>query len=79
MDAARWCPQDAPALEAALRDLMDDAALRERLGQAARAKLQREYTLEAVFARLLALWQGRPHDPPGLAAPPSPWWAPSSS
>lgn len=52
-------PQDALALRAALRDLMDDAALRERLGQAALAKLQREYTLEAVFARLLALWQER--------------------
>ncbi len=49
--------RDAPALRSALRDLMDDAPLRERLGRAALAKLQREYTLEAVFARLLALWQ----------------------
>ena len=50
-------PREVPALQSALRDLMDDAALRESMGRAALAKLQRDYALDAVFARLLALWR----------------------
>lgn len=49
--------RDVAALRSALRDLMDDAALRDLLGQAALAKLQRDYTAEAVFEQLLAIWQ----------------------
>lgn len=50
-------PQDAVALQAALGDLMADMGLRGRLGRAALDKLRSHYTLEAVFAELLNLWQ----------------------
>jgi glycosyltransferase involved in cell wall biosynthesis len=49
-------PQDAHALCAALRDLIGNEKLRLSLGMAAQAKLQRHYTLDAVFSQLLALW-----------------------
>jgi glycosyltransferase involved in cell wall biosynthesis len=39
-------PGDAPALRAALERLLGDARLRDRLGAAARAKAQREFSLE---------------------------------
>lgn len=50
-------PQDAAALQAAMGDLMADVGLRGRLGRAALCKLRSHYTLEAVFAELLSLWQ----------------------
>lgn len=48
---------DVPAeLEAALKALLGDAALRERLGVAARKKIEAKYSLEAVVEGLGALY-----------------------
>ena len=54
-------PGDARSLAERVRTLLDDPALRRRLGQAARAKAVRELSLpqfarrcEAVFMRALA-------------------------
>jgi glycosyltransferase involved in cell wall biosynthesis len=51
-----FCPPgDAAALAAALERLKREPALRVRLGQAARAKVLREHTWEAVAQRILDL------------------------
>jgi glycosyltransferase involved in cell wall biosynthesis len=49
---------DDAALAAALRPLLADAALRARLGQANRAKAERDYDAEVMFARYAALIDG---------------------
>ena len=46
---------DVDALAGALRALSGDAALRERLGRAGRAEVQRRYALESVVERELAV------------------------
>ena len=46
-----------PALAAALQRLLDDAALRERLGQQAREHALREFSLETMGARTLAVYR----------------------
>jgi glycosyltransferase involved in cell wall biosynthesis len=51
-------PPDAAALAAALGTLMDDAALRARLGAANLAWAQREYDQEKMFAAYEALFAG---------------------
>jgi glycosyltransferase involved in cell wall biosynthesis len=48
-------PDDAPALAAAVLRLLDDAALRARLGAAGRAWVERERGWDAVAARVLAV------------------------
>ena len=48
--------RDASALAAALRRLLDDAALRGRMGAAGRDLAQREFSLERVNAATLALY-----------------------
>lgn len=48
-------PGDAPALAAALRRLVDDRALRERMGEAGRARALERYDEGRVLARTLDL------------------------
>jgi L-malate glycosyltransferase len=48
--------RDAGALEAALRRLIEDAALRQALGAAARARVESVFAFEAVVARLAAIY-----------------------
>lgn len=50
-------PRDAEALQTGLNDLIQDEGLRLMLGEAAKQRLQKHYTLEAVFNQLLALWR----------------------
>lgn len=50
---------DDAALAAALRPLIDDAALRARLGAANRAKAERDYGQETMFQAYAALIEGR--------------------
>jgi glycogen(starch) synthase len=45
-------------LAADVRRLRDDAALRQRLGEAARKKIEREFDASAVVARIERLYQG---------------------
>lgn len=52
--------QDAQALQTALRALLDDAALRQRLGAAARQSVLEGYSLEAELAANLALYAQLP-------------------
>lgn len=49
-------PRDVAALAAALRSLLDDAALRQRLGGAARATVVARFSTEAVLGRLDAIY-----------------------
>ena len=49
-------PQDAQALRAALERLAGDAALRERLGRAARAHCTERYSLERMLDRMEAIF-----------------------
>ena len=49
------CAPEAESLARALRVLLDDGALRERLGRQARAAIEREHALEAVVQRELAV------------------------
>lgn len=46
----------APDLEAALRELLPDSALRERLGELGRALVQHRYSLDAAADQLIALY-----------------------
>ncbi|WP_376087667.1 glycosyltransferase family 4 protein [Roseomonas sp. CCTCC AB2023176] len=50
---------DDGALADALRPLLTDATSRARLGAANRAKAERDYDEEAMFATYAALWEGR--------------------
>jgi len=50
-------PGDPAALEEAAARLLEDAALRRRLGEAARRRARDEYSWEAVAARHLALFR----------------------
>lgn len=49
-------PGDAAALAAALARLLDDAGLRERLGDSARRTVEQQYSPEAVCGRLAAIY-----------------------
>lgn len=46
----------AEPLRAALRKLMDDPGLRRKMGAAGRARFEREFTFEAMFAATAAVW-----------------------
>jgi rhamnosyl/mannosyltransferase len=50
-------PGDAPALREALHRLLDDAALRERLGAGGRARVLAEFTMEQMGTRAAALFR----------------------
>jgi glycosyltransferase involved in cell wall biosynthesis len=50
-------PRDVAALRAALERLLGDAELRKRLGAAARAKAEREFSLDAAADALVALYR----------------------
>ena len=50
-------PGDTNALTAAIIDLIDDADLRQRLGQAARARVLRDFTLEQELEKNLTLYR----------------------
>lgn len=56
-------PRDAVALAAAIRDLYGDAAVRARLGEAARCTVVEHYSQDTMLRRLkdlyLAVWGGR--------------------
>lgn len=49
-------PKDAPALAAALRSLLDDALLRQRLGAAAARRVTGEFSLRAQCERMLEVY-----------------------
>jgi glycosyltransferase involved in cell wall biosynthesis len=57
-------PRDADALAAKIHAVLDDPALASRLGQAARAHIEKSYTLGSMGQRLLELygdlWRQRP-------------------
>jgi glycosyltransferase involved in cell wall biosynthesis len=48
---------DAEALAAAIRELYDDAALRARLGTAARERIGTAFRIEDTIAKTLALYR----------------------
>jgi glycosyltransferase involved in cell wall biosynthesis len=50
-------PRDAGALAEKIRAILDDPALAKRLGQAARAQIEKSYSLDAMGGRLLGLYQ----------------------
>lgn len=49
-------PSDASALAAALRRLIEDRGLRERIGAAARKKAEEDLSYEAFFRKIVALY-----------------------
>lgn len=59
-NAAYLTPLDPAALAAALAALLDDPALRARLGAANRARAEQEYDQAAMFAAYEALFRGTP-------------------
>jgi glycosyltransferase involved in cell wall biosynthesis len=50
-------PGDVDALIAAASRLLDDAELRERMGRAARSRVEAEYTVEKMVDRTLAVYE----------------------
>lgn len=50
-------PADAGALAAALRRLLDDEPLRRRMGQAARERVRREFSLQRMVAQTLQIYR----------------------
>ena len=50
-------PGDAKALAKRIERLLNDAALRERMGEAGRARVLRDFTLEAMAASTAALYR----------------------
>lgn len=49
-------PHDAPALAGAIGRLLDDASLRRRLGDEARASAERRFSLTAMVERMLCIY-----------------------
>ena len=50
-------PQEPEALALALRELVDRPALRSQFGQAGRARVSRDFTLEQKVERTLQIYQ----------------------
>jgi glycosyltransferase involved in cell wall biosynthesis len=50
-------PGDIAALAAAIKRLLQDRALRERLGSAARSTIERRFSLDDAMARLSSIYQ----------------------
>lgn len=48
---------DSPALAAAIRRLLDDPALRQRMGEAGRARVAAEFTFERMLERIEAVYR----------------------
>lgn len=55
-EVARIAPPEPAAFGRALRELLDDAALRQRLGEAGRAFVRREHTFDAHVRRVNRLY-----------------------
>jgi glycosyltransferase involved in cell wall biosynthesis len=60
-------PRDADALAERIAALLDDEALRVRMGDQGRALVQREYSLEHMLDRMEHVYQRLVHPPPGTA------------
>lgn len=56
-------PGDPGALAEAMLRIAGDPALRERMGQAARARALRSFSNDAMFARIDRIYRGDPADP----------------
>ena len=52
-------PTDVPALASALRQLLEDPTRRQRMGQAAQERAQREFSISGMMDRYEALYAGR--------------------
>jgi glycosyltransferase involved in cell wall biosynthesis len=50
-------PRNAPALAAAVRRVLDDPALRARLGAAGRQRAEAEFGERAIAAQTVAVYQ----------------------
>jgi len=50
-------PGDVGALAAAINRLLDDASLRARYGEAARARAESEFSVEMMKSRILSLYR----------------------
>jgi glycosyltransferase involved in cell wall biosynthesis len=61
-------PEDPSALAAALNRLLDDPALRRSLGDRARLRARSEFSIEAMTARMLALYETVAHQQPSAQA-----------
>ncbi len=59
---------DAEALAAAIRTLHDDAALRARLGRAARERIGRDFRIEDTIAKTYALYASLAAERSGIPA-----------
>jgi glycosyltransferase involved in cell wall biosynthesis len=64
-------PADVPALADALRTLLDDGALRERLGRGARGRVEREFSAERMVSRTLAAYADALRTPNPTSAEPA--------
>src|SRR5258708_12612873 len=64
-------PRDPRGLAAAIRRLLDDAALAERMGRAARAAAEVRFSRDAMIARMEAVFQSvmEGHPTPRTAMP----------
>lgn len=51
-------PRDADALARVLRELLEDGALREKMGAAGRARAEAEFTLDRMVERVESVYQG---------------------
>jgi glycosyltransferase involved in cell wall biosynthesis len=60
-------PGDSDALAAALQQLIGDPLLRRRMGEAGRARVAREFTLEAMAARTAAVYRDVVRGPGAVA------------
>ena len=49
--------ENVDALESALAKLLEDADLCEKLGQAAKQKLEQEYSVEKIWNQYMDIWQ----------------------
>ena len=63
MYRAQQTAVDVPALAEALRRLVCDAPLRERMGRAARRRVLENFTWEGVIRRWLAFWDALRREP----------------
>ncbi|MCC7424297.1 MAG: glycosyltransferase [Planctomycetaceae bacterium] len=68
-------PGNVDVLAETLSHLMDDAALRERLGAAGRARFEAEYTWDAILSRHYARILGPVSRPVSVTLDPVPSWA----
>ncbi|MDQ7832823.1 MAG: glycosyltransferase family 4 protein [Desulfovibrionaceae bacterium] len=60
---AQQCVVDVPQLARALAALADDPAVRQRMGQAGRRRVEAEFSFDRVVSRYLALWEELRREP----------------